>query len=80
MTQDITAAVSRVICPGYLRISGPCPGYNQMLQNHTSIYLSFRHTVQRAYDLHNGKLTYVLPMWYGRALCPWLPKPDVNLV
>ena len=28
MTQDITAAVSRVICPGYLRISsGPCPGY-----------------------------------------------------
>ena len=29
MTQDITAAVSRVICPGYLRISsGPCPGYS----------------------------------------------------
>ena len=28
MTQDITAVVSRVICPGYLRISsGPCPGY-----------------------------------------------------
>ena len=28
MTLDITAAVSRVICPGYLRISsGPCPGY-----------------------------------------------------
>ena len=34
MTQDITAAVSRVKCPRYLRISsGPCPGY-KCLQYH----------------------------------------------